>query len=316
MDRRDFLKHLGALGLGAVAARAGFSAEGKTMNRLPRRRYGDTGLELSIIGLGGIVVSRVPQTEANDTVAWAVERGCNYFDVAPTYGNAQDRLGPALKPYRDSAFLACKTVKRDAAGSREELEDSLRVLQTDYFDLYQLHGMTKMEEVEQVFGPGGAMETFLRAREEGKARWIGFSAHNEDVAIALLERFKFDSLLFPLNAVCMENANFGRRLIGVARQRGTARLGLKAIAWTTWPAEGERKYPKCWYQPADDPELADRLLRYVLDLPVTATVPPGDVRLFKLLVELAMRYEPLDAPERGQLLATLQGVKPIFGQMA
>lgn len=312
MDRRDFLKKLGLAGLGAVASQAGLAAEGKPMSKLPRRRFGNTGLQLSIIGLGGIAVAKVDQQEANDVVAWAVERGVNYFDVAPTYMDAQDRLGPALKPHRGHSFLACKTVKRDAAAAREELENSLRVLQTDYFDLYQLHGLTKVEEVEQAFGPGGAMETLVKARQEGKVRWIGFSAHDEPTSLAALEKFKFDSVLFPWNAVCMENAQFGRAVLNAAQEHGAARLGLKAIAWTPWPAQGERKYPKTWYQPIDDPELADLLLRYALDLPLTATVPPGDAGLFKLLVELGLRYKPLSEEERGELRKRMEGVKAIF----
>lgn len=312
MDRREFLRQLGMIGLGAMASCLGHAAEGGTMSKLARRRYGGTGLELSIIGLGGIAVSQVPQAEANDTVAWAVDRGVNYFDVAPTYSDAQDRLGPALKPYRATSFLACKSVKRDAAGMREELENSLRVLQTDYFDLYQLHGVSNMDEVEQVFAPGGAMETMVEAREEGKARWLGFSAHSEEAAIELLNRFKFDSVLFPFNAVCMEHSGFGRELINAAKRREAALLGLKAIAWTPWAEGVERRYSKTWYEPADDPETADLLLRYALDLPLTATVPPGEASLFKLAVELASRYEPLDAGGRADLLTKVKNVKPIF----
>lgn len=312
MDRRDFLKQVGLLGLGALAGSQALGAEGKPQGELPRRPYGLTGTNLSVIGLGGIVVMQAEQQEANDVVAWAVDQGVSYFDVAPSYGNAQDRLGPALKPYRDKAFLACKTGKRDAAGSLEELENSLKVMQTDHFDLYQLHGLTKPEEVETVFGPGGAMETFVKARQDGKVKWLGFSAHDVDAALLAMDRFKFDSILFPFNAVCMENADFGRQVMEEAKRRGVARLGLKAVAWSPVKQGTEKKYPKCWYQPQDDPELADLLLRYVLDLPVTATLPPGDARLFKLLVTLAQSYEPLSEQEQAQLKSRIAGIEPIF----
>lgn len=311
MDRRDFLKQLGLAGLGAVAAQHGLAAEDKPAAPLQRRPYGETGLELSIVGLGAIAVMNVEQQEANETVAWAVDRGVNYFDVAPSYGNAQDRLGPALKPYRDRAFLACKTGKRDAAGSLAELENSLRVLQTDHFDLYQHHGFTKPEEVEQVFAPGGAMETFIKAREQGKVRWLGFSAHDEKTALLALERFKFDSVLFPFNAVTLEHG-FGPRILEAAKQRGAARLALKALAWTKLKPGEEKRYPNCWYQPQDKREIADLLVRYTLDLPVTAAVPPGDARLFKLAVEIASRYEPLTEAERASLKQQVAGLEPIF----
>ena len=282
---------------------------------LIHRPYGQTGRHLSVIGLGGIAIMNVAQAEANDTVAWGVDRGVNYFDVAPTYSNAQDRLGPALKPYRDQAFLACKTTRRDAVGVREELEHSLKVLQTDHVDLYQLHGLTKPEEVETCFGPGGAMEVFTKAREEGKVRWLGFSAHDPQTALLAFEHFKFDSVLFPFNAILMQH-DFGPQVIAAAKQRGAARLGLKAIAWSPMPQGAERKYPGCWYMPQDDPAMAGLLLRYALDLPITATVPPGDARLFKLCVELAQHYTPLTEPERAQLMTATEGVEPIFGHHA
>ena len=109
-------------------------------------------------------------TEADQYVGEAIDRGINYFDVAPSYGNAEQMLGPALAPYRDGVFLACKTGRRDAAGAQEELENSLRLMQTDHFDLYQLHAITSDEDVQQAFGPGGAMETFLKARDAGQGQ--------------------------------------------------------------------------------------------------------------------------------------------------
>ena len=167
--------------------------------QFPKRQYGRTKEKLSIIGFGGMVVKDVTPKEAANFVAEAVDRGVNYFDVAPYYGNAQQRLGPALKPYRQKCFLACKTLERDAAGAAKELKQSLKLLKTDYFDLYQLHALTDVEEVEQAFGPGGAMETILKAKEDGKIRYIGFSAHSEEAAHAAMDRFDFDSILFPLS---------------------------------------------------------------------------------------------------------------------
>ncbi|MBM3498546.1 MAG: aldo/keto reductase [Armatimonadetes bacterium] len=277
-----------------------------------RRPYRAGGPELSIIGFGGIVVSQVEQSEANDSVAWAVDRGVNYFDVAPTYGNAQERLGPALRPYREQSFLACKTTRRDAAGAQAELEESLRLLQTDRFDLYQLHGVSHDEEVETILAPGGAMETFLKAREEGKIGHIGFSAHSVSAALKLLDAFAFDSVLFPFNCVCMENGGFGPQVMEKAIERGAARLALKVLAWTAWPADAERPYPKCWYQPVDDRERARMALTYALSLPITAAIPPGDDRLFRLAVELALQFVPITNDTREALAQEMRDVEPIF----
>src|SRR4030042_7069741 len=105
------------------------------------------------------------------------------FGLAPSYGNAEDRMGPALAPFRKNVFLACKTLKRDKAGAAAELNQSLQKLQTDHFDLYQLHALSKTEEVEQALGPGGPLETFLEAKKEAKNRFVGFSAHSAEAAL-------------------------------------------------------------------------------------------------------------------------------------
>src|SRR5574341_1928125 len=166
---------------------------------IPRRHFKED-IQLSIVGFGGIVVIGQAQTDANREVARAFDRGVNYFDVAPSYGGgeAEEKLGIALQPYREKSFLACKTMRRDAKGARQELENSLKVLRTDHFDLYQLHAMGGMEEVDTVLGAGGALEAFMKAREDGKVRFLGFSAHNEEAAMRLLDKFPFDSVLFPL----------------------------------------------------------------------------------------------------------------------
>ena len=152
MHRRKFIKTAAAAGLaaGVNPTMAVPSIE------LPRRRLGRTGEELSIVGFGGIVVLNKEQEHANRSVARAVEEhGINYFDVAPSYGNAEERLGPALEPYRKNSFLACKTTERSAEGAQRELHASLERMRTDYFDLYQLHAIKSLEDVEKAFGPGG-----------------------------------------------------------------------------------------------------------------------------------------------------------------
>ena len=129
---------------------------------IPRRILGKTTEKLSIIGFGGIMLNDNSQEFANELVAKAFNLGVNYFDVAPKYGNAEDRLGPALKPYRKDTFLACKTRQRDAKGAQQDLENSLRKMQTDYFDLYQLHELTTDEEVQTVFGKNCSLVVSLQ----------------------------------------------------------------------------------------------------------------------------------------------------------
>lgn len=281
---------------------------------MEKRAYGETGHELSIVGFGGIIVTDVTSQEADQYVGEAVDRGINYFDVAPSYGNAEERLGPALAPYRDGVFLACKTGRRDATGAREELENSLRRMQTDHFDLYQLHAITSDEDVQQAFGPGGAMETFLQAREQGKVRHLGFSAHSVHAALAAMAQFSFDSILFPFNYVTYEHAHFGPQVMEAAQSRGVARLALKGMARGPW-RDGDphrSEYPKAWYEPLADRSEAERALRYTLSLPLTAAIPPGDIRLFRLALDIADAFTPLSDAEREAIHVQAQTEQPLF----
>jgi aryl-alcohol dehydrogenase-like predicted oxidoreductase len=320
MDRRDFLKKSTvAAGLAASQkvlqplARAGGVAT--PPSTFSKRRLGKTGAELSIVGFGGIVVTDTEQSFANNIVAEAFDRGINYFDVAPTYGNAQERLGPALEPYRERVFLACKTTKRDKEGAAAELENSLKLLHTDHLDLYQLHALTKREDLEKALGPGGAMETYVAARKAGKVRFIGFSAHSVETALAAMDGFDFDTILFPFNFVLFSQAHFGPQVLERARKKGMGILALKAMAKTTWPKtmkESERPNPKCWYQPAALPEEAALALRWTLSQPITAAVPPGDEKYFRLAMDVAQKFEPIRADEEKSLMAHAAGVEPIF----
>jgi aryl-alcohol dehydrogenase-like predicted oxidoreductase len=318
MHRREFLKKgTAAASLAASDKMAtSFTRAGEPAPQAPiaKRRLGKTGEELSLIALGGMAVMDTPQSFANNLAAVAFDRGINYFDVAPQYGNAQERLGPALEPFRKRSFLACKTLMRDKEGAAKELEDSLRKLRTDHVDLYQFHAVTKHEEVEKIFGPGGAMETFQAARQAGKLRFIGFSAHSVENALAMLDRYDFDTILFPINFVLFSQANFGPQVLARAQQKGMGILALKAMAKCTWPAS-ERKdhpHPKCWYQPAAFPEEASLALRWTLSQPVTAAVPPGDEEYFRLAMDIAQRFAPLKPEEEKTLMAAAQGASPIF----
>ena len=313
MKRRHFLKTALAAGVAAHWNYCGKGDRQMKVSSIPRRKYNDD-VSLSIIGFGGIVVVGLEQKDANQMVVESIERGVNYFDVAPTYGNgeAEEKLGIALRPYRKEVFLACKTTERDARGAQKELEQSLRTLHTDYFDLYQFHGVTTMEDVENIWAPGGAAETFIAAREQGKVRFLGFSAHSEQAALAMLERFEFDSILFPINFVCYAQGDFGPQVVRRAKEKGVTLLALKAMAHHTYAESDERIHPKCWYRPVTDPELARQALRFTLSEGVTAAIPPGDERLFRLALSLAGELDPIAPGERQQLVANTQGLQPIF----
>jgi aryl-alcohol dehydrogenase-like predicted oxidoreductase len=315
MRRRDFLKRSTAAAGLAASGKILRDAEKRQFPPIPKRKLGKTGEELSIIALGGVVVMDTEQSHSNDLVAEAYDRGINYFDVAPSYGNAQERLGPALEPYRKKVFLACKTLERSKDGAAKELEESLRLLRTDHVDLYQFHAVTTKEDVEKIFAPGGALEAFEAARKAGKIRYIGFSAHSAENAMAMLDHYAFDTVLFPINFVLFSQARFGPQVLERARQKGMGILALKAMAKTPWPKsmkEGDRPYPKCWYQPAALPDEATLALRWTLSQPITAAVPPGDERYFRRALEVAARFEPIGKDEEKKLMAGAAGVDPLF----
>ena len=279
---------------------------------LEKRKYGRTDVELSIVGFGGIIVMNETPSSARRIVAEAVKRGINYFDVAPTYGNAEERLGPALEPYRDSVFLACKTTMRTKEEAAKELCRSLQRLRTDHFDLYQLHAVTTLEEVDKIMGEGGAIEAFQEAREQGLVRYLGFSAHSEEAGVALLNRFRFDSVLLPLNWVCWHQGGFGPKVVQKAKEKGAAILALKALAKRKWREGEERKWPKCWYAPVDDPDEASMALRFTLSLPTTAAVSPSHAELLWWACDAAEQYAPLSNEEARMVAERSEGLEPIF----
>lgn len=303
MRRRQFLQT-------AVMALGGVVTMGTGNSAVPRRMLGKTGVEVSAIAMGGIVVMNLPQKEADAMVRWAHDNGVTYFDVAPTYGDAEERLGLALKGLRDKVFLACKTEKRDKAGAADALRQSLKRLHTDHFDLYQLHALRTPDDVEQVFAPDGAMDALLRAREQGLIRFLGFSAHSEEAALMALDRFPFDTAMVPINFVCLLKNGFGRRVLEKAQAMGTAVIAIKAMAKTYW--SNGRQVPKCWYEPLTDRHQAALALRFSLSQPIAVAIPPGDERLFQMAVDIAKSYRPLEAEERQQLEQLAQPLTPLF----
>jgi len=280
--------------------------------KIEKRAYGKTGEMLSMIGFGGIVVDKATPEQAASRVKEAIDYGINYFDVAPSYGNAEEMLGPALEPYRKDVFLACKTGERKKDGARKELEQSLKYLRTDHFDLYQLHAVTSLEDVDTIFGKDGAMETFVEARDEGKVKYLGFSAHSVEAAMALMEGFDFDSILFPFNFAAWYNGNFGPQVMEEAHKRGMGILALKAMAWRRWEEGEERNIDKTWYKPLTEKDQANEGLRFTLSHPVTAAIPPGHEDLFSMALGLATDFKPMDQDEIAAIKEKALKTDPIF----
>lgn len=315
MKRRDFIR---ATALAAPAISL-FPADLSTITRktlpgkIEKRSLGKTGEMLSMIGFGGIVVKDATPEVASALVKLAIDGGINYFDVAPSYGDAEVKLGPALQPYRKNVFLACKTGERTKDGSRKELEQSLKNLRTDHFDIYQHHAVTSLKDVDTIHGPGGAMETFLEARKEGKVRFLGFSAHSVEAALGMMDRYDFDTILFPFNYATWYAGNFGPQVLAKAQEKKMGILALKAMAKGPWPQGADRsKYSKCWYEPLVSPEDIRMGLRFTLSHPITAAVPPGEAELFKIALSLKDDLKPLTESEIKTLKDKAEAGIPLF----
>lgn len=247
---------------------------------------GKTGFMVSRITYGGIISMRESQCDSDRYVSYAVDRGINYFDVAPSYEDAQDRLGPSLKPYRQNVYLACKTERRDAAGAKEELLRSLELLQTDYFDVYQLHAMTTEEDLVRVFDKDGAMETLVWAKKEGLIRNIGITTHSEDCVLGALDQFPFDTVLFPMNWALGINTGWGDRISERVKKENIGLLAMKTLIHRRWRDGEKRVYPKSWCKPVFDNEaLGIAGMKYGLFKGAATLIPPGNFDRFSFMVD-------------------------------
>lgn len=255
-----------------------------------KRPLGRTGYDISAVFYGGIVSMSDGQDLSDQYVSWAIDRGVNYFDVAPSYGDAEEKLGNSLMPYRKDVYLACKTEKRLLSDAEAELRNSLKNLHTDYFDVYQLHAIKTVEDVETAFGCNGVMELMIKAREADIIRKVGITAHNEEAALKALSLYDFDTVLFPLNWGLNLVNGMGSALCTDAKKRNMGLLGMKSLIQRAWLNEDERSssmFPKSWCKPIDIDDVSFRLaaMRYSLSLGVNAIVPPGDFTNFSFAVQ-------------------------------
>ena len=254
-----------------------------------RNILGRTKLQVSPIAYGGIISMNEAQPDSDRYVAYAIDKGINYFDVAPGYGNAQEILGNSLIPYRKDILLACKTGEMSGDIGKKLIMESFKLLHTDYFDFFQLHGLTTFESLDIAFSADGIMEYLVKAKEKGSIRNIGFSAHNEEVALKALELYDFDTVLFPFNWGTYMGKNFGERILKAANERNMGKLALKTLAHRSWKDDDIRKYQKCWYKPIEtDSKLALAAMKFTMSLGVDLIIPPGH---FEYLEYAIANYE-------------------------
>ncbi len=320
MERREFLKVAGAAAGGyAVGQQALFAAQPAASGGedqvagLPRRVLGRTGAKVSIVAFPGLALDQLSQEAATAGVHKAFDQGINHFDVAPAYGSSEVKMGPALQGLdRSKIFLSCKTKMRDKDGARKELERSLTRLKTDHIDLYQMHHIRWSQEVKQALGPGGAMETFLKAKEEGKIHHIGFSSHTTRGALEMIQGFPFDSVMFPISYAELLSREFGKAVLEAAREKGVAVLAMKAIYTGAWPA-GAPRTRNWWYRPAETDDEVDLAIRFALSQPgVVTAVPTSYLDLLDKCIKAAKSYRPITEAEVAKLREMATGRGSVF----
>lgn len=187
-------------------------------------KLGKTDLTISEIGFGCIPVIRLSSEEAVNVLQHAYEKGINFFDTANSYRDSEQKVGQALRRHRDKIVLATKTMKRDAAGTAEHLENSLRMLQTEYIDLYQFHQVSAQKEWDAIIAPNGAMEYVLKAKEQGKIRHIGITSHNREMALQLINTGLFATIMFPFSFI---EDSAAEEMLRLTVQKGMAFLSMK-----------------------------------------------------------------------------------------
>ena len=234
---------------------------------------GNTGIQVSTIIYGGIVSTMGDyahytytgngQEASDQSVEYALDAGINYFDVAPKYGDAQEKLGNSLRGIRDKITLACKTAKRDYDSAARDLEQSLKLLHTDHFDVYQIHALCNEDEVRQIFAPNGAMKLLEEMKRSGTALHLGITCHSEKAALMAVDLFDFETIMFPINWHMHMAVGFGDKILPKARQKGMGILGMKAMIERGF-REGDDalrlRWPKSWCKPFDPYTQADLML--------------------------------------------------------
>jgi len=281
------------------------------------RIFGKTGAKVTIITMGGCGLGYVDQNEADKAIQLALDYGINMIDVAPTYGNAEIQLSPWIQKYRNKIFLAVKTLKRTKRGAWRQLNRSLQKLGTTYFDLYQFHAVSSVDELNQILGPNGAMEAFKEAKETGLINHIGITVHN-DVRLlqkALTMSDDFDTVLLPVYVGALVNPspeNDYLKILQITQEKDIGVTAIKAISKGRWMKE---PIYRTWYEPLDDQELVEKSVWFTLSQEgVTTYSLPCDVRLWALVLNAAKRYRKLNDNEQKELIkiARQNDFKPLF----
>jgi aryl-alcohol dehydrogenase-like predicted oxidoreductase len=265
---------------------------------------------------GAAALGAMDQEAADATMAVVERAGANHIDTAASYGRAERLLKPWLTVHRPDVFLATKTGERDGAAARAQLEKSLERMGVDQVDLIQLHNLVEPDEWEAAFAPGGAVAALDAARSEGLVRFIGVTGHGLRIAAMhrrSLERFDFDSVLFPYNHSLLQDPTYRadvEALRALCAERSVAVQTIKSVARRRW-ADGPSGH-QSWYEPITDPAAVRRAVHHVLAEPDLFLASTSDTTVLPLVLEAAASpIEPVDEAALAADEAAL-GITPLF----
>ena len=282
------------------------------------RRFGRTGHMSTVAILGGFVISQATPQETNQIMEMVQQAGVNHIDIAPTYGHAETSLGAWMKKNdaRNHFFLGCKTMERTKNRALEEMQRSLVRLNTTYFDLYQIHAISTMSELDEVTKPGGAIEALIEARDQGFTRFVGITGHGfnaSEIFIEALRRFDFNSILFPLNFIQYSDPTFRRKtdeLIQICNSRDIGTMIIKSIAKSPWGEEPQTHIT--WYKPFSDKDLIQKAINFVLSREVTGICTAGDPQVLLNVLEACGNYKQMSLDEQESLISSAKSYEPLF----
>lgn len=282
---------------------------------IPKLSFGRTGHLSTRTLFGAFAVGFIPQVEADRVLDLLLSYGINHIDTAHSYGDAELRLGPWMKDHRQDFFLATKTEQRTYRGAWDELRQSLDRMQTDHIDLWQMHLLVDPDEWDVAMGPGGALQAFVEAREQGLVGYLGVTGHGVTVAqmhLRSLARFDFDSVLLPYNYSLMQNPQYAAdfaALTAVCAERHVAIQTIKSLARGSWGAKPQTR--NTWYEPFEKEAEIETAVHWVLNRPDIFLNTAGDPDLLPLVLAAASRFTPANQAVLDTKMAQLQAA-PLF----
>jgi aryl-alcohol dehydrogenase-like predicted oxidoreductase len=272
---------------------------------MEKRRLGRLGHQSSVLIYGGAALGDVSQDVADRSVQEALDGGINHFDVAADYGDAELRLGSVMAARRSRIFLATKTGLRDGEAAWAQINASLERLRTDSVDLLQLHAVCDFEDLDRATGKGGALESAVRAQEEGLVGAVGITGHTHQapaVHLEALRRYPFATVLTPLNPVLWRDERYRadyQALVAEVQRQDAGLMTIKTVSRRNWPVPDDQPYTT-WYEPFDDQQRITAAASWVLAHEEITGIPTaGDVRLLGMLLNAERdRISPEEAEQR------------------